>query len=203
MQPPWLVIRTGNQFDHALPLGTGTTTVGRSRTSHVRLDHISVSRHHAVLAVTNGTWLVRDLGSHNGTFVNRARIQEQTFALGARLRFGEVEMLVVADERAAKALLTDDPDDPAPTASTGRPHRRAKPGAEGLPVLSPAERVVFDLLLDGFEEKQIAAILGKQPSTVHNQVQHIYKKLGVHSRIALLVQFAGVPGSVTMRSDAT
>lgn len=51
------------------------TLVGRTEDCDLRLDHKSVSKHHCVLAVTDGLVLVRDLGSTNGTRVNGQRVR--------------------------------------------------------------------------------------------------------------------------------
>ena len=180
MRPPWLVIRTLDGHDHALPVSAGTTTVGRSRTSHLWINHASVSRHHAVLAVIGDTWLIRDLGSRNGTFLNNTRVREEGFRLGDRLRFGAVEALVVPDEPTAKTLLSEDPEATGSARRSTSRRRAAK--TVDLSTLSPAETAVLRLLLEGLTEQKIADALGKKYYTVHNQVQSIYEKLNVHSR---------------------
>ena len=74
---------------HELP--DGETTVGRSRSSGLRIDDDSVSRNHAVLHCGNGVVLLRDLGSSNGTFHGDERvIGELPVPTGALLRFGTV-----------------------------------------------------------------------------------------------------------------
>src|SRR5580704_960671 len=57
------------------PVRTGTVRVGRSADNDVVLEDLQVSRYHAELVrVATGGWELVDLGSHNGTFVNGARI---------------------------------------------------------------------------------------------------------------------------------
>jgi DNA-binding CsgD family transcriptional regulator len=48
--------------------------------------------------------------------------------------------------------------------------------------LTPREREVLRLLADGLAPQQIAASLGITPKTVATHVEHIYTKLGVHTR---------------------
>jgi HD-GYP domain-containing protein (c-di-GMP phosphodiesterase class II) len=60
--------------------------VGRVSGLEIRLDHSSVSRHHAEVAPTDEGWIARDLGSTNGTFVNGLRIGQA----GRDLRAGDV-----------------------------------------------------------------------------------------------------------------
>lgn len=50
-------------------------TVGRGVSNTIQFDDDRVSRYHAVLWAEGGSWCVRDLGSANGTFVNRARVE--------------------------------------------------------------------------------------------------------------------------------
>jgi ATP/maltotriose-dependent transcriptional regulator MalT len=56
--------------------------------------------------------------------------------------------------------------------------------------LSPREREVYELLAQGLGNRQIAALLFIEESTVKVHVHHIYDKLGVRSRTALAVQAA-------------
>jgi pSer/pThr/pTyr-binding forkhead associated (FHA) protein len=53
------------------------TTIGRSPDCEVFLDDVTVSRKHAVLARTGDRFEVEDLGSLNGTFLNRKRIEKK------------------------------------------------------------------------------------------------------------------------------
>jgi hypothetical protein len=56
-------------------LGSGGATLGRSREADIVLDDANVSRTHAEVRPSGGSWTVRDLGSTNGVKVNGRRIQ--------------------------------------------------------------------------------------------------------------------------------
>lgn len=72
-------------------LPEGESTVGRSRTSTVRLEDESVSRNHAVLDCRLGKARLTDLGSSNGTHVGDRRVSGEAVLLhGAVVRFGHV-----------------------------------------------------------------------------------------------------------------
>ncbi|AOT57365.1 FHA domain-containing protein [Streptomyces rubrolavendulae] len=59
------------------PLPARTVRIGRASDNDVVVDDLVVSRHHAELvARPDGTYLVRDLGSHNGTFLNGRPVRE-------------------------------------------------------------------------------------------------------------------------------
>jgi pSer/pThr/pTyr-binding forkhead associated (FHA) protein/uncharacterized RDD family membrane protein YckC len=72
-----------------IELSEGEVTLGRSRSSTVRVDHESVSRSHAVVTFANGSAVLRDLNSSNGTFVAGRRILTETvLRSGDRLQIG-------------------------------------------------------------------------------------------------------------------
>jgi len=69
------------------------TTIGRTTQNHIALDRPEVSRHHANIEMTEGGWLIKDLGSGNGTFVNDVRINEQPLRDGDRIVIGTVQFV--------------------------------------------------------------------------------------------------------------
>ncbi len=70
----------------------GKSRIGRSEESEIVLLDPSVSRAHAVVEVTDGNAVVRDLGSTNGTFVNGRRIESELLRDGDELRLGNTRM---------------------------------------------------------------------------------------------------------------
>ncbi|MBX3469022.1 MAG: helix-turn-helix transcriptional regulator [Planctomycetes bacterium] len=61
---------------------------------------------------------------------------------------------------------------------------------EGLRArLAPRLRTIFDALLTGRSEKEIAALAGLSPRTVHKYVEHVYRAAGVSSRLELMARF--------------
>ena len=76
---PALVVRSGGgrAGEHFIPQGD-RTTIGRSPDNDIFLDDVTVSRKHAVVLESNGELRIEDLGSLNGTFVNRRRIDSAT-----------------------------------------------------------------------------------------------------------------------------
>jgi len=76
---PALVVRSGGgrAGEHFTPQGD-RTTIGRSPDNDIFLDDVTVSRKHAVVLQSGGELRIEDLGSLNGTFVNRRRIDAST-----------------------------------------------------------------------------------------------------------------------------
>jgi DNA-binding CsgD family transcriptional regulator len=65
------------------------------------------------------------------------------------------------------------------------------------PVLTEAERAVSLLTLKGFANEEIAALRGASHRTVANQLQSIYRKLGVGSRVELAHKLASIDPDLT------
>lgn len=71
---------------------TKVTAIGRQPGVHILIDQGSVSRRHAEINYADGRYLLRDLGSTNGTFINDVRIVPQSIHVlkpGDMLRFGK------------------------------------------------------------------------------------------------------------------
>lgn len=58
-----------------IPLEGQTVTIGRAPGSHVRVDHPTVSGRHAQVEFTSEGFVLSDLGSRNGTYVNGKRVE--------------------------------------------------------------------------------------------------------------------------------
>jgi pSer/pThr/pTyr-binding forkhead associated (FHA) protein len=87
---PRLIDESGREF----PLRADIPTrLGRETQNEVVLMAASVSRYHAVVEPRNGAFFVRDLGSHNGTYVGGQRISEAQLHDGDVLGLGEVQLV--------------------------------------------------------------------------------------------------------------
>ena len=88
-----LVIRSGGgRVGESFPLASDRATIGRRPDSDVFLDDVTVSRDHALLVKRNGEFYLDDLGSLNGTYVNRRRIESQKLADGDELQIGKYKL---------------------------------------------------------------------------------------------------------------
>ena len=76
---PKMLIIGGNNRGREFPLNTGgDTTIGRGVDNHIILADIAVSRKHTLICFEGGQFVVRDLGSGNGTLVNGRRVDSQS-----------------------------------------------------------------------------------------------------------------------------
>jgi Nif-specific regulatory protein len=89
-----LVALSGPMTGEVLPLHSGEVTLGRDPASEICLADRSLSRTHCVLAQEGERWVIRDLGSANGTFVNGVQVRQQTLREGDQIRAGESVFLL-------------------------------------------------------------------------------------------------------------
>lgn len=88
-----LLIRAGGGREgEAIALTTDVLTIGRSPHSDIFLDDVTVSRHHARVIRDESGFLVEDLNSLNGTYVNRRRIERHRLADADELQIGKFKL---------------------------------------------------------------------------------------------------------------
>ncbi|MEO7795607.1 MAG: FHA domain-containing protein, partial [Thermoanaerobaculia bacterium] len=68
-------------------------TLGRVAENSIRIQQGSVSRHHAILRFTAEGWMLEDLKTENGTWVNGDRIEKRRLADGDRVNIGTVRFM--------------------------------------------------------------------------------------------------------------
>jgi hypothetical protein len=84
-------------------LKPGASRFGRSRNNDVTILHPSVSSVHCEMVDTDGGLRVKDLGSTNGTTLDRRPVTEAVLQPGQTLRLGEVEVTIAPEPEAAPA----------------------------------------------------------------------------------------------------
>jgi DNA-binding CsgD family transcriptional regulator len=166
-------------------LREGRNVIGRDRSCSIVLSDSSVSRFHAEILVRGATMSVRDLESRNGTYVNGERVESAELRPGQQLQFGSVQLAIA---QTASDLAPVDAD-----LETQSVNVEMQPTDSGKVPLSAAERRVFDLMLSGLSEKEVAHRLDISPNTVHCHIRKIYEVLGVCSRAELMARFIRPP----------
>jgi pSer/pThr/pTyr-binding forkhead associated (FHA) protein len=84
-----LVYVTAEGKQSPVPLKKPVYVIGRHTDCSIRLPAAGVSRHHCEISLGEDKVSVRDLGSSNGTFVNRRRVSQADLAAGDSLSVGE------------------------------------------------------------------------------------------------------------------
>jgi len=95
-----------NQTLRSIPMEPAGLTIGRGQENDLIIDHPSVSRYHARIDFDGKDYLVQDLKSLNGTYIENIRLTPgapHTWLPGENLRIGEIWLRV---ERAGQAITT-------------------------------------------------------------------------------------------------
>lgn len=90
-----LVVIEGPLMGTIVPLGDIQITIGRAPDSTLIIDDDYASSRHARIYPSEGAWVVEDLGSTNGTWIDRTRITSPTvLPMGAPLRVGRTTLQI-------------------------------------------------------------------------------------------------------------
>lgn len=95
-----IVVQRGPEIGQRFELSGSRLTAGRAAEADILLDDVTVSRHHAeFVAREDGGWDVVDMGSLNGTYVNRTSIERVQLVSGDLIQIGKFRLQFVhADE---------------------------------------------------------------------------------------------------------
>jgi len=88
-----LFVKRGSNVGATYLLDTDATRAGRHPDSEVFLDDVTVSRRHAEITRTDGSFVLRDVGSLNGTYVNGKIADQATLAHGDELQIGKFKLV--------------------------------------------------------------------------------------------------------------
>jgi hypothetical protein len=90
-----LVVKRGPNVGSRFALDSDLVRAGRHPESDIFLDDITVSRRHVEVERTPDGWRVRDVGSLNGTYVNRERVDDALLSDGDELQIGTFKLVFV------------------------------------------------------------------------------------------------------------
>lgn len=88
-----LIVKRGPNAGSRFLLDEDLTTVGRHPDSDIFLDDVTVSRRHAEFVRSENSFQVRDVGSLNGTYVNRERIDQADLVSGDEVQIGKFRLM--------------------------------------------------------------------------------------------------------------
>ena len=99
-----LLVQRGPDAGARFLLDTDVVTVGRHPESDIFLDDISVSRRHATFTRTPNGYVISDLGSLNGSYVNRDRIDTDVVLSGGdEVQIGKYRLIFFSGVSRSKA----------------------------------------------------------------------------------------------------
>jgi pSer/pThr/pTyr-binding forkhead associated (FHA) protein len=88
-----LVVKRGPNAGSRFLLDQPSTSAGRHPDSDIFLDDVTVSRRHAEFRLENGEFQVVDVGSLNGTYVNREPVDSAVLANGDEVQIGKFRLV--------------------------------------------------------------------------------------------------------------
>jgi pSer/pThr/pTyr-binding forkhead associated (FHA) protein len=95
-----LVVKRGPNAGSRFLLDQSTTSAGRHPESDIFLDDVTVSRRHAEFRREGGEFVVVDVGSLNGTYVNREPVDTAVLANGDEVQIGKFRLVFLTGPRA-------------------------------------------------------------------------------------------------------
>ena len=96
-----LVVKRGPNAGSRFLLDRVSTSAGRHPDSDIFLDDVTVSRRHAEFRREGGVFTVRDVGSLNGTYVNRERVESATLANADEVQIGKFRLVFLSGPKHA------------------------------------------------------------------------------------------------------
>jgi len=104
-----LLVMRGPNAGSRFRLDGDLTTAGRHPDSDIFLDDVTVSRRHAEFYRRGAVFTVRDVGSLNGTYVNRERIEEAELTGGDEVQIGKFRLLFLTGQNLDPRATSADP----------------------------------------------------------------------------------------------
>ncbi|MCB9009146.1 MAG: FHA domain-containing protein [Ardenticatenaceae bacterium] len=148
-----LVIEQGPDPGHIFTLGSAPQTIGRSANNGIVINDAEISRRHAQITPQGDGYVLEDLGSTNGSFVNGVRLnQPMTLNHGDTVAFGDtVQLRYWAAGMASEIIYSPDDDVATPALPPEPVPVYAQPGS--LPEVTPPPAPPT---FDEFEEPETA-----------------------------------------------
>ncbi|CAB4979315.1 MAG: FHA domain-containing protein [Actinobacteria bacterium] len=94
-----LVVNRGSNVGARFLITSQGATIGRSSSSDVFLDDVTVSRSHAKIEKSTNGFSILDSGSLNGTYVNNNSVTTHTLLNGDRIQIGKFHLLFVSGRK--------------------------------------------------------------------------------------------------------
>jgi ABC transport system ATP-binding/permease protein len=101
-----VTIKTGASSGKVVELTQSELVIGRAAPANLIIDHPEISRRHARLSFQQGRYVLEDLGSSNGTFLNGQRLRDaQVLTDGAEIQLGSQIKLAFSQQSAGEQSI--------------------------------------------------------------------------------------------------
>jgi hypothetical protein len=110
---PKLVLSTDAKVLRQITIDKPALTIGRRPYNDLMLDDLTVSGEHAVIHLSDGTCVIRDLKSRNGTRINGEVVTQRTLAEGDRIEIGIYNLRYIREHLSAEASERLEPPRPS------------------------------------------------------------------------------------------
>ena len=94
-----LIINRGSNLGSRFLITSQGASIGRSSSSDIFLDDVTVSRSHAKIESTSSGFSLKDSGSLNGTYVNNSSVTEHVLHSGDQIQIGKFHLLFVSGRK--------------------------------------------------------------------------------------------------------
>jgi pSer/pThr/pTyr-binding forkhead associated (FHA) protein len=139
--------------------------IGRLKGNDVVINNLSTSRFHATLTEQGGGWVLADLGSENGSWVNGRRVKECRVGPGDRVQIGKHDLVIVpaggadAQADAAPELTEGEPELTDPVPRMAEVVLESEDAADLSPLASGAELAAPDEAIEELPSADLGAEL--------------------------------------------
>ena len=104
---PRIAAITGKLEDTVISMNDGPVLIGRQAGATLKIGNASVSRRHAVIEKEGDRFVIADLGSRNGTFVNDVPVRRRELQHGDRVRIGESQFFFLFEDTEETARTSE------------------------------------------------------------------------------------------------
>ncbi|HET9283683.1 MAG TPA: FHA domain-containing protein [Candidatus Angelobacter sp.] len=179
----YLKFEQSEQVLKEVALTQAATTIGRLPDNNVQIDNLAVSGHHAKISWEQDHYVVEDLGSLNGTYVNNARVGKAALKHGDQVKIGKhlvefkhegavpnfavaakagpsapkLEATMLLDTKQSREKIADKS---TPAASNG-PLGISRPSWMSAPFVAQKDRIGLLNILEGRTDQEKYVLTGK------------------------------------------
>ncbi len=94
-----LIILSGAGLTSRYLLDSDNIKIGRDLNNEICFDDITVSRSHALIEKIDGSYIIKDLGSLNGTYVNAVAVKNGVLKAGDEIQIGKYHLTLFVGEK--------------------------------------------------------------------------------------------------------